>query len=168
MKHTTRARLLAAGALMAFATLAHPQYMWIDEKGLKQFSDRPPPPSIPLKNILKAPHGVPTAASIADETPAAPATEAAKPKAPPTLADRDADFRKRAKEQAEREQKDKNDARIKAEQADNCESARAARRSIDAGERIVVRDKNGERRFMDDAERAREGAKADKIAAACR
>jgi hypothetical protein len=45
---------------------------------------------------------------------------------------------------------------------------RAARQQIDSGERIAVRDKNGERGFMDDAQRARDGAKAAKILAGSR
>lgn len=61
MNTSNRARLLAATALMAFASMAQAQYMWIDDKGLKQFSDRPPPPSVPLKHILKAPRGMETA-----------------------------------------------------------------------------------------------------------
>jgi type IV secretory pathway VirB10-like protein len=178
MKTSNSARLLAASALMAFASLAHGQYMWIDEKGMKQLSDRPPPPSIPLKHILKAPKGMPSAATEAEAAAAAaatataaaasPAPDAAKPQAAPTLADRNADFRKRAKEKADTEQKDKEDTSAKADKADNCERARAARQSMDSGARISTQDKNGERGFMSDEQRVVESKKIDRAMAACK
>src|SRR5450830_65277 len=96
---SVRSRLIhaAAGALLfCSAGMAAAQYLWVDAKGIKQFSDQPPPPSIPLKNILKAPKGQPSAATAAAEAPAgadAPAAPAAK--APPTLAQRELDFQKR-------------------------------------------------------------------------
>ena len=169
MNRTLRARLLAAGALLAFATLAQAQYMWIDEKGLKQFSDRAPPASIPLKNILKAPRGAASAATLeAEAAAAAAAPAAAKPKAAPTMADRNADYRKRAKEGAEREQKEKDEQLAKADQADNCQRARSAKQSMDSGARIGTQDKNGERGFMTDEQRAVETKKIDKVLAACK
>jgi hypothetical protein len=164
MHHHTFVRLLAAGTLLACATLAHAQYVWINEKGVKEYSDRSPPPSIPLKNILKAPNGQPTAADVA------PASSAELPKqAPaPSLAERNADYNKRLKEQADLATMAQVEAARKAEQAESCSRALAAKRSIDSGERISVHDNNGERGFMDDAQRARERAKADQILAACR
>ncbi len=167
MNHPTLVRMLTAGALLAFATLAQAQYVWINEKGVREYSDRAPPPSIPLKNILKAPHGQLTAADAPAEPPAASAV-AAKPALAPTLADRNADYNKRLKDQADQAKKASDEARLKSEQADNCSRAQAVKRSVDSGERITALDKNGERRFMDDAERAREGARADKILAGCR
>jgi hypothetical protein len=168
MNTTNRARLLAATALMAFASLAQAQYMWIDEKGIKQFSDRAPPASVPLKNILKAPKGVPSAANMPAEPPAAGAAQAAKPKEAPSLADRNADFNKRAKETAEREQKDKEEQQAKADKSENCERARATRQNIDSGVRISHTEKNGERGIMSDEQRAAEAKKADKVLAGCK
>ena len=169
MNTTNRARALAATALMALASLAQAQYMWIDEKGLKQFSDRPPPPSVPLKHILKAPHGMPSAASIAAEPAAAvPAPELAKPKAAPTVADRNADYNKRVKEKAERDEKDQAEAERKAALAENCSRAREARQSLDSGVRIGSVDKNGERAFLSDEQRAGESQKVNKALAACK
>ncbi|HEU4374581.1 MAG TPA: DUF4124 domain-containing protein [Telluria sp.] len=171
MNTTNRARMLATTALMALASLAQAQYMWINDKGLKEFSDRPPPPSIPLKHILKAPHGMPTADSIAAEPAAAavaPAAEAAKPKAPPTVADRNADYNKRVKEKAERDEKDQAESDRKAALAENCERARTARQSLDSGVRIGTVDKNGERGFLSDDQRAVESQKVNKALSACK
>ena len=47
-------QLLAGSALLIVANLGHAQFVWVDAKGVKQFSDRPPPPGTPQKNILKA------------------------------------------------------------------------------------------------------------------
>jgi type IV secretory pathway VirB10-like protein len=167
MTTTTTARLLAAGALMAFATLAQAQYMWIDEKGLKQFSDRAPPPSIPLKNILQAPRGAASALTLQAE-PTAAVSEPAKLKSAPSLAERNADYLKRSKEKAEREQKEHSEQESRLAQAENCERARAAKQSIDSGVRIGTIEKNGERGFMNDDQRAAEGMKVNQVLAACK
>lgn len=180
MNRLFRARLLAAGALLACVTLAQAQYMWIDEKGLKQFSDRAPPASVPLKNILKAPRGIASAQQMPAQAdaaapvaamaaaPAMAAPPAATPKAAPTLAERDADYRKRAKESGEREQKDKDEQSAGADRADNCERMRAAKRTLASGVRIRTQDKNGERGIMNDEQRAAEERRADKNLADCK
>lgn len=167
MNHPPLGRIAAAVVLLAFTTLAQAQYIWINEKGVKEYSDRSPPPSIPSKNILKAPGGVPAAADAPPAlTPAAAATSAARPA--PSLADRNADYNKRRKDQAEQAKKAGDEASQKAEKAENCSRTLAAKRSLDSGARISTVDNNGERRFIDDTERAREAARADKILASCR
>ena len=166
MTHPIPGRIAAAFVLLAFTTLAQAQYIWINEKGVKEYSDRSPPASIPLKNILKAPAGQKTAADVAPDAATPVAVAPAKPA--PTVADRNADYNKRLKDQAEQAKKASDEAAQKAEKAENCSRTLAAKRSIDSGERISTVDKNGERRFIDDAERAREGARADKILAGCR
>lgn len=170
MNRILRARLLAAAALLALSALAQAQYMWIDEKGVKQLSDRAPPASVPLKNILKAPPGAASATTVPVETVGVVATQAAKPKptAAPTLADRNADYRKRARDNLEREQKEKNESMAEADRADNCASARSAKQSIDSGARIGIQDKNGERGFMSDEQRAAESKKIDRVLAGCK
>jgi hypothetical protein len=168
MNRILRARLLAAGALLALSTLAQAQYMWIDEKGLKQLSDRAPPASVPLKNILKAPRG---AATLPTEAGATDMPEAVKSKpaaAAPTVAERNADYRKRAKDNLEREQKEKEESTAAAERAENCERVRAARQAIDSGARIGIQDKNGERGVMSDEQRGVESKKIDKALARCK
>jgi type IV secretory pathway VirB10-like protein len=172
MNRIPRARLLAAAALLALSALAQAQYMWIDEKGVKQFSDRAPPASVPLKNILKAPPGAASATTIPVEPVAVDANNAAKPKpaaAPaPTVADRNADYLKRAKDKLEREQKEKDELIAKADKAENCERARSAKQSVDSGARIGIHDKNGERGFMSDEQRVTESKKYDRVLAGCK
>jgi hypothetical protein len=171
MNRINRARLLGATALMgsalAFISLAHAQFVWIDEKGVKQFSDRGPPSSIPQKNILKAP-GMSTAAMLVAQKPAdsapVPSDSASKPL---TMAERNADFRKRAKEKEEREQKESAADASKAAKAENCDRARSYKQSMDSGVRVSTTDKNGERSFMSDEQRTAESKKADKAISSC-
>jgi len=179
MTRILRARLLAAGALLALSALAQAQsqvqsqvqYMWIDEKGIKQFSDRAPPASVPLTAILKAPRGAASAATMPTATVASdPAAAAAKPAppAPPTVAERNADYRKRVREHLEREQKDEEEHIVKADRADNCARARLAKQSMASGARIGVQDRHGERGFLSDEQRVVESAKIDRVLSGCK
>lgn len=166
-------RCLAGGALMVFAGLSHAQYLWLNEKGAKVYSDRPPPSSVPLKNILKQPHGAPAAAEAApgsEEHPkAAPEGAAAKaaPKGPPTLAERNADFKKRQTEKAEQEKKTSAEAAQKAEKKANCDIARNYKQSLDSGQRMGVTEANGERGYMSDEKRAEATARTNKTLQDC-
>lgn len=163
-------RLLAGAALMAFATLSHAQYLWIDEKGMKQLSDRPPPSTIPEKNILKAPGIAPVAlvpVPLASDSPAPKPPAVPNAKAPPTVAERDAEYKKRATEQAELNKKAAAQAADKAAKAQNCATARQYQAQLASGDRIGTTDKNGERGYMDDAERARQAARTSKVLADC-
>lgn len=159
--------LLALG--LPRAALA--QYIWIDDKGIKQLSDRPPPPSVPEKRILKAPGKVPfnpNAAPLEADAPtgAAPAAEAgAKP--PPTLAERNEAFNKRRTDAAAAERKTAEEAQQKADIAANCEAARQNQRALDQGMRLANIDKNGERGLMTDQERAELAKKNQKVLAGC-
>jgi hypothetical protein len=160
--------LLALG--LPRAALA--QYIWIDDKGIKQLSDRPPPPSVPVKRILKAPGKTrfnPDAGQADADTggqPAAGAAEAAT-KAPPTVAERDAAFNQRRADRAAAERKAAEDAQQKADIAANCDAARQNQRALDQGLRLANIDKNGERGIMTDQERAELGKKNQKVLAGC-
>jgi hypothetical protein len=159
-------RLLAAAALMLVAGLAQAQYVWIDEKGIKQFSDRSPPPSVPAKDILKQPGRQPMV-PVQDQPATAPVAEPVK-KAPPTIAERNVEYNKRAGEKAEQGKKAAAEAQAKAAKAEQCAAARDYKAQLDSGARIGTVSQSGERAFMSDAERASANARAAKILAACR
>ena len=78
---TRTLRWLAGGALLLCTSLSHAQWVWLDEKGLKQFSDRPPPNSVPQKRILKQPAqtAAPLAAPVAPQALAPVAAPVAAP-----------------------------------------------------------------------------------------
>ena len=163
-------QLLAGGALILFASVSYAQYVWVDANGTKQFSDRPPPPGIPAKNIIKQPGG---SAARAGEAPAIPAPAAAPAaaddKIPPSLADREADYRKRTKAKEEAEKKASTAAAAKTRNKVACEEARTYKRTLEQGTRVTTTNKKGEDSVMDDAQRASELARANKaIAEVCK
>ncbi len=162
-----RLSLLLGGLLLACCGPALAQYIWIDDKGIKQLSDRPPPPSVPYQRILKAPGKEKLAppgeneAAQADETPAQ-----ARPA--PGLAERNADFNKRRADAQLASQKAAEEAARKADQLANCEAARNNQRAIDQGLRISSFDKNGERSFLNDEERAAAAKRNQQVLAQCK
>jgi hypothetical protein len=174
MTRTTRPalpRLSVGAALLLIAGLAQAQYAWINANGNREYSDRPPPPDTPRSKILKAPHGSPLLLDMAAPAAApAPADDAKaeKKKAPPTLAERDADFRKRQKERDEQERKAIEEALRKKAQAENCTLAQQAKAELASGIRIADTTAQGERAFISDEERARRVARTNRILEGCR
>jgi outer membrane biosynthesis protein TonB len=159
-------RLFAGAALLLAAGLAQAQYVWIDANGLRQYSDRPPPPSTPPEKIIKSPQPV----ALAIEAPPAPAPDpkAQPKKGAPTLAEREADFRKRKQEGAEQDKKAAEEAQRKQAQLENCASARQYKAQLESGIRIADTGADGERGYISDADRATRLAKANRIVAECR
>jgi hypothetical protein len=158
-------RLFAGAALLLAAGFAQAQYVWIDAKGLRQYSDRPPPPSTPPEKIIKSPQPV----ALAIEVLPAPADPKAQPKkGAPTLAEREADFRKRKQEAAEQDKKAAEEAQRKQAQLENCASARQYKAQLESGIRIADTGADGERGYISDADRATRLAKANRILADCR
>jgi pyruvate/2-oxoglutarate dehydrogenase complex dihydrolipoamide acyltransferase (E2) component len=157
--HKSLLAALVLGLGLAHSALA--QYVWIDDKGVKQFSDQPPPASIPKKNILKGPQAKSAAKPGSDEASAeagngqASDNQASAPPAAPTYAERNADFKKRQQEQAEKDKLAASEAARAAGKKKNCELARDYQRTLDSGIRITNTDKKGERVVMSDEERNR-------------
>lgn len=169
---TLLCRLGAATLLLCALAPAHAQYSWIDDKGTRVFSDRPPPPGTPAARILKAPRAAtvepygPTAPAAA--APAAPAPAPARP-APPTLAEREADFSKRAAQREQDERKAAQEAQRLAAQEARCKSLKRQEMALSAGTRLSEFDDKGERHYVTDAERAERLAQArSRQAAECR
>jgi hypothetical protein len=167
--------IFAAAVLcsLGFSSIAHAQYIWLDEKGTKQYSDIAPPASVPQKRILKEPGSPSRTLSAA---PAAPVAEGSPPAiadkekdaAPMTTAEKNADFQKRRAEQAEKEKKAAAEAQMAADKAKNCEQAHAYQRALQSGERLARTDKNGERSFLSDEQRAKEAQEAKRVMDACK
>jgi hypothetical protein len=87
--------------------------------------------------------------------PASPASGATSKQ--PTMAEREADFRKRRAEQAEAQDKQQKEAAEKAQRQRACQDARNYLTGLESGARIARTDpKTGERAFLEDAARARE------------
>ena len=156
MKHR---QWMTAALLGAACTLAQAQqWVWKDDKGVRQYSDQPPPASVPASRILKAPRG--QMPDLRKEMAEQPADETQRPPAPgkpqPTLAERNADYNKRREEAAQQKQKATTEAQNKAEQQAACDSIRTNQRMLESGVRISTMDRNGERVVLDDAQKAQQ------------
>ena len=164
----TRVALLSACALLA-APPALAQWKWISSAGVVQYSDQPPPPNIPAKNILAkplaattAPHG--PSASAAASSAAPPAMEQAQTQAARDLQQK-LEQDKRAKEAAQNLQKQ---IEAQARQA-NCLQAQRQLQTLDSGVRLAEVDPQGNRAYITDAQRAAQRQQAAAaIAANCR
>lgn len=155
--------LVSALALVSLAGNAGAQHVWLDEKGVKQYSDMPPPPSVPASRILSQ-SGSRTPASQAEAKTDAPA-----PRSPEmTLAERDADFRKRRAEQAEKEKKATEEAKLAAEKAKSCERARNHYQTLASGQRVVRADQNGKQSFLSDEQREQEMRESRRMLDMCK
>lgn len=150
-------RLTLALLLSGSCTAALAQYVWLDGKGVKQYSDMPPPASVPNSRILKSPGALPqTAPPAADDNTNAETAkeEGSTPKGPPTLAEKNADFQKRRTEQAEKEKQAAEQAKQAAAKKKNCEQVGNYQRALQSGQRITRLSPTGERVYLTDNERA--------------
>lgn len=155
MRSTGFARLTLALILSLGASTAFAQYIWLDNKGVKQYSDRPPPTSVPTSKILKTP-GTPLRTASEASTDEAEKDVDLTKKAPPTLADKNVDFQKRRIAQAEKDKEAEQKAKQAADQKKNCERATAYNRVLESGQRVSRMDQSGERVYLSDEEREQE------------
>lgn len=161
------------GLLLVFAACsgAFAQFVWIDANGTRQYSDRPPPASVPKNKILKEPVMELRNARIAD-TEQAPVTAAkdlaAAPKGPQTTAEKNASYIKRKTEQSDKDKKTADEAKDAADKTKNCERAQAYNRSLQSGERITSTDKNGEKSYISDDKRAQDVRDTQRVLDGCK
>lgn len=172
LRYSIAALLIALAAPSAMA-----QWMWIDQNKVRHASDRPPPPDVPEKDILQRPRNLPppkktSAASPAPaESPAASAASAAgdtvaevKPRTDPAL-----EAKRRAAEQEKKAAETAEQERVNASRAENCSRAKNYMQTLESGIRIQRTSPQGEREFLDDAQRAQEMQRAkDAVARDCR
>ncbi|MGE0073021.1 MAG: DUF4124 domain-containing protein [Thiomonas sp.] len=145
-----------AGALLPQWALAV-QWKWRDAQGVMHYSDQPPPASIPPRDILQRP--AQSAVAVPPSTPAA-----SQPLGPTELEKKIAEKNKAeqaAQEQAKRQQQQ---AQALIDQQ-NCLQAQQQLRVIDSGQRLTQIDAQGQRVFLDDAQRAAERARVSALIA---
>jgi hypothetical protein len=133
---------------LAFAGAAAAQYKWTDPNGRTQYGDTPPPgANVSAVRRATPPSSQPEAKTADDK------------KAPATMAEKDAEFRKR-RQDAEKEREKQAQARQEAEdKRENCARARENVRTLEGG-RVARMDANGERHFLTEAQIAHETPKA--------
>lgn len=156
----------ALGGLL-FAASACAQYVWMDDQGVRQYSDMAPPASVPAGRILKAPKDAPRNEEPAPPDAAEPVV-APKNKAPMTLAEKNADFNRRKIEREKQEQKAAGEAKQAAERAKNCDRARSYMRALECGQRIATVGADGERTFVSDRQRQQETDETRRALANCK
>ncbi len=135
--------------LVSFQVSAH--WQWLDKDGRKVFSDRPPPPEIPEKNILERP-----AVTLTTNTPSVPGPAAAASNPRPGGVDRELAEKKKKLEEAEATRRKGDEEAVSKVKADNCARAKRARASFDSGRRIAQVNEKGEPEILDAAARSAE------------
>jgi hypothetical protein len=167
--HSSSFKRLTVAILLASCTgAALAQYVWLNEQGVKQYSDTPPPASVPNSKILKTPRG-----SVQAGTPTKTADETVSEgnvakKAPETTSEKNADYNKRKAEQAEKDKETEQKAKLAADKKKNCEQASSYKRVLDSGERISGMDKSGERYYLSDEQRAQATQDANRALEGCK
>jgi len=150
------------------ATLALPaaaQWKWRDQRGQTQYSDTPPPPGTPEKDILQRPNSGSQSRSVTT-TPAASAASAAPTTTP---VDSELEAKRKKAEQEVTDKKKADDAKLAAARAENCTRAKAQMRTLDSGTRLSRTNEKGEREFLDDKAREKEVARTrEAMASECK
>jgi hypothetical protein len=158
---------LAAVALIGASVHAGAEYQWRDKSGQLHASDRPPPPDVPDKDILKRPS--PNAAVPHSAVAAPAASAAASAASAPRGVDPELQARRARAEQENAERAKADEERAAALRAQNCSRARSQLALLDSGQRIARVNERGERVFLDDQARAEEAAAARRVIASdCR
>ena len=168
LKSLTRFALFVAAC--QFSVCAFAQFVWLDDHGVKQFSDEPPPPSVPANRILKQPHAPKpnySAAKPEDKPADAAADNTNATKAPLTQADKEAEYKKHKEEQLAKQKKADDEAKRAQEIADNCAHAKSYYDSLQSGARIQNTGADGQRSYLSDSDRAKEVARTQDILNDC-
>ncbi len=165
MNYLTRICFIIA-CLVALPSMA--QWVWVDHDGRKVFSDRAPPLDVPEKDILKRygavrPNTDSQATGNTEVSPPQPAVS--KPLGlDPKLAER-----KAKADQAEAAKRQAENAKVAQAKAENCARIKLAQVSLQSGSRISRMNLQGEKEFMNDAERSAELTRINNIMASdCR
>ncbi len=168
------ARCLVVFAMAGACAQAMAQYVWLDEKGVRQYSDQPPPPSVPNSRILRgkgmpaapAPGAPEAAAANGAVNPASNSTTPAKT-ATPSIAERNAEFNKRRAQRAADEKKAADQQKLAEQKKLNCERAASYKRSLENGMRVARTNANGEQVILNDEQRAQELQEANRMLESC-
>lgn len=149
--------------------LASAQWLWIDKDGRKVFSDRAPPSDVLDKNILKRPQ---MRGAKPIEPDAAPESDAPQVAANPSLApsgpkgagvDKELEAKKKQAADAQTAKHKAEEERITKVKIENCARAKQAKISYDSGIRLSRTTATGEREILDEAARAEELKRIQKI-----
>lgn len=153
MRVSVASLFLSAAALLITgqATAGEYIYQWKDKSGQIVYSDNPPAGNVPWRMLRRDAVG---------EVNITPSSSGGK-----TTADRELESKKRQQEQTEKQAKsDKEGSDAKAK-AQNCEVAKNQMAALESGQRVARFNAQGEREFLDDAQRAAEVERTRKVIA---
>lgn len=156
--------LLIALLGLLLAASAQAQWKWRDAKGNVQYSDLPPPPGVADKDILQRPLAAVRAAIVVAPAGQAASAPAPKPAASaPTKAELDAAARQKQDQDALAAKQREDERRAAEQRRENCGRAQANLRDLQSGLRITRTNDQGERVYMDDAQRQAEVERARQL-----
>ena len=149
----------ALGLLLAVGSAQAQLYHYKDANGRMVYSDSPPPPGTPSGNIMKAPKLSSSAASApASDAPAAGDKD--KKTGPKSVAEQEADYKKRQAEDAKKAKETGEKTAMEDARKARCAALQNNLTAMQAGQRIRKYDAAGNPYFVEDAERAADVAKA--------
>jgi hypothetical protein len=143
-------------ALAVSAAAIAQQYKWVDNRGKVQYGDTPPPGV--TATPLRSPSG-PASASMPASAAKKDDAKVAK-KGPLSPAEQEAEFRKRQIDARKEQEKQAQASQETVAKKENCARAQEYMRTLDSGQRISRTDASGERRFLEDADIAKEKTRA--------
>ena len=156
--------LLLAVVTTLVCTGATAQWQWVDGSGRKVFSDTPPPPGIPDKDILKR-AGAAAAATVRTTPNALPAPPTPVAIATPQISGKDEQLeaKKKQAEALEQAQKKAEADKVAKARQENCERAKRSKTTFESGVRMATTNAKGDREIMDDAARGAEVKRINEI-----
>lgn len=154
----------AAAVLTAVVMPAHAQtYRWKDASGKIVISDKPPPASI--KDTRSIGVRQPSVVVGKSEEPAADkSADAAKAAdAPKTMAEKEAEFKKRQQEARDKASKEAQQTAVERDRREACETAKRNLNVLDSNQPVTQYDDKGERQYLEGNQRQQERERTFRI-----
>ena len=130
---------------------------WVDENGRVHYSDQLPPSN--AKKVLSSASKARTSAETGNTTESGNAADSGNSDEPKTIAEREADLRKKQKADKEAAEKAARNKASKEANQENCNRAEQSLRELQSGMRIMELDAKGERVYLDEEQRQQRIAK---------
>ena len=162
--------LVATGLALGVCTTAQAQWKWRDTNNRVQYSDLPPPSTVPEGAILQRPVGARrnSAPAFAPAASSASAPAATAASGPARTTDPELEAKRKKAEQDQAAARKAEEEKVNADKAENCTRAKAYQKALDEGQRMARTNAKGEREVFDDKIRAEESKRArDLIASDC-
>jgi len=135
---------------------------WVDENNQVHYSDQPPPGTTPKKIFSNSSADIPTQTENESESKNTEEADEELSNEPKTIAEREIELKKaRKKKQEAAEKAAEEQANKKINQA-NCNNARKSLKSLQSDIRMTDIDENGERFYLNDAQRQQRISKTQK------